>query len=133
MISGRFLRFLLTGGVSAVFNLASRFLFNLVVSFELAVALAYVVGMITAYALARFFVFRNSGRSIAEEFKRFAIVNVFSLVLVWSVSVLLARRVFPYLDFNWHAHDIAHFIGVASTAIPSYFGHRAYTFARVIR
>jgi putative flippase GtrA len=122
-----------TGGVSAVFNLTSRYVFNLFVSFELAVALAYVVGVITAYTLARFFVFRDSGRSIAEEFKRFAIVNVFSLALVWTVSVLLARRVFPSLGFEWHAHDVAHFIGVASTAVPSYFGHRAYTFSRVTR
>jgi hypothetical protein len=32
--------------------------------------------MVTAYVLARAFVFQASGRSVGEEFKRFTIVNV---------------------------------------------------------
>lgn len=133
MISGEFLRFLLTGGIAAAINLGSRYLLNMLVSFEVAVVLAYLLGMVAAYVMARVFVFRSSGRSIADEFKRFAIVNAFSLVLVWSISVLLARRVFPALGLSWHPEDIAHIVGVAAPAAASYFGHRAYTFARTVR
>ena len=130
MISGEFLRFLLTGGIAAVINLGSRYLLSSVVSFESAVVLAYLIGMTTAYVLARRFVFQRSGRSPAQEFKRFAIVNAFSLILVWSISVVLARRLFPALGMVRHAEDVAHFVGVMAPAVASYFGHRAYTFAR---
>lgn len=129
MIRSEFLRFLATGGIAAAVNLASRYVLNLVCSFEVAVALAYLLGMVTAYVLARRFVFKPAGRSVAAEFRRFTIVNVFSLALVWSISVSLARYVLPTLGFTWHADDIAHFIGVAAPAVLSYFGHRAYTFA----
>jgi putative flippase GtrA len=124
-----FARFLSTGGFAAAVNLLSRYQLNKILTFELAVALAYLIGMVTAYVLARVFVFQASGRSVAAEFKRFAIVNIFSLVFVWSISVGLAHYVFPGVGFEWHADDIAHFIGVAAPAVASYFAHRLYTFA----
>jgi len=53
----RYIRFLLAGGTSALLNSATRWVLNLFMSFELAVALAYLVGMASAYALMRIFVF----------------------------------------------------------------------------
>jgi putative flippase GtrA len=130
-MSGQFLRFLSTGGVAAIVNLLSRYELNKIMSFEAAVALAYLIGMLTAYVLARRFVFQASGRSVASELKRFTIVNVFSLAFVWSISIGLANYLFPAIGFVWHADDIAHFIGVAAPAAASYFGHRAYTFSSI--
>jgi putative flippase GtrA len=129
MMPGEFIRFLSTGGFAAIVNLLSRHELNKAMSFEIAVALSYLLGMATAYVLARQFVFQASGRSVISELKRFAVVNAFSLVLVWSISIALARHLFPAIGFVWHADDIAHFIGVAAPAVVSYFGHRAYTFA----
>jgi putative flippase GtrA len=123
-------RFLLTGGAAALINVVSRYLLNAFMPFELAVAFAYGIGMLAAYGLARAFVFGASGRPIASELGRFALVNVVSLALVWCISVGLARLVFPAISFTWHADEIAHVVGVATPAITSYFGHRSYTFAR---
>ncbi len=128
-MSGQFLRFLSTGGFAALVNLVSRHELNRILSFEVAVVLAYLLGMIVAYVLARRFVFQGSGRSVVSEFKRFAIVNVFSFTLVWSISVGLAKYLFPAIGFVWRADDVAHFIGVLTPAVTSYFGHRAYTFS----
>ncbi len=133
MITGEFLRFLLTGGIAAAVNLASRYLLNDWVGFEAAVVLAYLIGMTVAYTLARSFVFESSGRSVASEFKRFALVNCVSLALVWSISVVLAREAFPAMGFRWHAEDVAHAIGVSVPAVVSYFGHKVYTFANPVR
>jgi putative flippase GtrA len=127
-MSSQFLRFLATGGVAAIVNLASRYALNEMMSFEAAVVVAYLVGMTTAYALARLFVFEKSGRSVASEFKRFIAINLFALLLVWCVSVGLALYAFPAIGFAWHPDDVAHFVGVTSPAIVSYFGHRHYTF-----
>ena len=56
--------FLITGGIAALVNLATRIAFNLVMPFEIAIIVAYLCGMTTAYILARRFVFERSGRSL---------------------------------------------------------------------
>lgn len=126
----QFLKFLVTGGFAALVNLLSRYALNHVMSFEAAVVLAYLLGMATAYLLARRFVFDASGRSVASEVRRFVLVNLVALGFVWAISVGLARVVFPAIGFTWHADDIAHLIGVLAPAVSSYIGHRFYTFAR---
>jgi len=126
----QFIKFLFTGGIAAGVNLTSRYLLNLVISFEISVVIAYLLGMITAYILARIFVFEASGRSISSEIKRFSIVNLFALLIVWGISVSLARIVFPAMSFTWHANDIAHIIGVIVPAITSFIGHSKFTFKK---
>ena len=127
----QFLKFLAAGGFAALVNMASRYLLNHMMRFEVAVVVAYLVGFATAYTLSRLYVFDPSGRSRRSEVRRFAIVNVFALGVVWVVSVGLARVVFPAIGFTWHANDIAHVAGVLAPAVTSYIGHRFYTFARL--
>jgi putative flippase GtrA len=127
-VYGEFLRFLVTGGIAAAANIGSHYLLNLFVRFEIAIAIAYLIGMVIAFVLARLFVFAASGRSIASEFRRFTFVNLFALAAVWGISVRLARFVFPAIGFTWHAEDIAHVIGVLAPAATSFVGHRYYSF-----
>ena len=129
IVVGEFGRFLLTGGVAAGANVVSRWLLSHAMVYEIAVVLAYLVGMVTAQLLSRAFVFARSGRTVADEALRFALVNAVALVQVWAVSVGLARLVFPAIGFGWHAEDIAHLIGVAIPAVTSYFGHRHFSFS----
>jgi putative flippase GtrA len=128
-VSGEFARFLLTGGVAAGVNVVSRWALSHAMVYEAAVAVAYLFGMATAYGLSRAFVFERSGRTMANEAVRFAIVNVAALAQVWVVSVGLARLVFPAVGFTWHAEDVAHLIGVVVPAVTSYFGHRHFSFS----
>lgn len=130
LVVGEFGRFLLTGGVAAGVNVVSRWLLSHALTYELAVVLAYLAGMATAYLLSRAFVFARSGRTMLDEAVRFALVNMVALAQVWVVSVGLARLVFPAAGFSWHAEDIAHLIGVAIPAVTSYFGHRHFSFSR---
>src|SRR5512134_531407 len=124
----QFLRFVLTGGFAAAVNIVSRYELTLALGFELAVLIAYVIGMVTAYALFRMLVFAPTGRSVASEVYRFVVVNLVALGLVWSVSIFLARILFPAIQFTWHAEDIAHLIGVGVPALSSFIGHKKYTF-----
>lgn len=130
MLSREFLSFLITGGVAAIVNLCSRYALGYFIRFEIAVILAYLIGMMTAYVLLRIFVFAPTGRPLAFELGRFTMVNLVSLAMVWSISVALARIVFPAVRFGWYPEEVAHVIGVLAPAIISYFGHRFYTFAR---
>lgn len=124
----RFLRFVLTGGFAAVVNVASRWLFSFVMLYELAVCFAYLVGMLTAFALSRSFVFKRSSAPALQQLGRFTLVNAAAFCQVWLISVSLARFFFPFMGLTWHAETIAHIIGVSSPVITSYFAHRRYSF-----
>jgi putative flippase GtrA len=125
-----FALFLVAGGIAALVNLVTRIIFNLVVRFEVAVILAYICGMTTAYVLARYFVFERSGRSVNDEYARFTLVNLAAVIQVWIVSVGLADIVFPRLGFTWHSYTVAHVIGVAVPVFTSYMGHKHFSFAQ---
>ena len=124
----RFLRFLAAGGASAALNLGSRWLLGHAVGYELSVALAYVVGVVSAFALMRLFVFEPAGDAAHAQFTRFLMVNVVGFGVVWLVSVGLARGVFPSVGFRWHADTVAHAVGIGCLAFTSYWGHRFFSF-----
>lgn len=126
----RFLTFVVAGGLAALVNVVSRVLLSHVVSYEVSIALAYLVGMTTAFLLTKLFVFEQSGRAVSSEYVRFALVNVVALAQVWTVSMVLARLAFPFIGFTWHADTIAHAIGVVSPVVTSYYGHKRFSFGR---
>jgi putative flippase GtrA len=126
----QFLAFAVTGGVAALVNLLSRYGLSSVTQYEAAVAIAYLIGMTTAFLLARRFVFPASGQPLAVEYGRFGLVNVAGFIQVWIVSVTLVRVVFPKLHFEWRAEEVAHLIGVVSPIAVSYYGHRNFSFKR---
>jgi putative flippase GtrA len=125
----RFVLFVLAGGFAALVNIVSRLALSLVMPYEAAIVVAYGCGMTTAYALNKAFVFERSGRSVRDEYVRFALVNLLAVAQVWVVSVGLARLVFPALGFAWHAETVAHVIGVAVPVFTSYLGHKHFSFS----
>lgn len=125
----QFLRFLLTGGIAAGVNLASRYLLMAWLDFRWAVLVAYLFGMVTAWLLARRFVFAASGRSRGDELLRFGLVNVVAAAQVWLISVGLAEYLFPAIGFGFHPEEVAHGIGVVIPVFTSYLGHRHFSFA----
>ena len=118
----------MTGGTAALVNIGARVLLNLVMPFEAAVLGAYLIGMATAYVLARLFVFAPSGQSVPSEFLRFGLVNVVGLVQVWLVSVGLLYWLLPAVGLTSEPELVAHAIGVMSTAVTSYYAHKLFTF-----
>ncbi len=130
-MSREFVAFVAAGGSAALVNWLSRIAFSAFTSLEMAVALAYLVGMTTAFILNRVFVFGRSGRTIANEYSRFALVNVIALVQVFAITLALGRWFFPAIGFDWHPHEVAHAVGVAAPIVTSYFGHRYFTFSKV--
>ena len=127
-LSAQFRRFLMTGGFAAGVNLGSRYLLNRVLPFGVAVVVAYLLGMLTAYLLARKYVFTDSQRRHLKSSLRFALVNVLGIIQTSVVSLGLANHVFPALGFSWHASDFAHLAGVAAPVFTSFVAHQRFTF-----
>jgi len=121
----RFVLFVLAGGTAAIVNILSRIALNWLMPYEVAIIVAYLCGMTTAYLLNRYFVFAASGRGVASEYTRF----LAAVAQVWIVSVGLARLAFPAIGFTWHAETVAHVIGVAIPVFTSYLGHKHFSFA----
>lgn len=127
----QFWAFVLVGGLAALVNWFSRItLSGQGISFEVAVVVAYLFGMATAYLLSRIFVFEKTGRSLASEIMRFTLVNLLALVVVFAVSVTLERWALPAMGWTWRPAEFAHAIGVLSPIVTSYLGHRYFTFSQ---
>jgi putative flippase GtrA len=129
VIPRQLLLFLIAGGTAACVNFGSRILLSEALSFVPAVMLAYVMGMITAFLLNRAFVFTGAANPVAQQARRFVLVNAAAILQTLAISLLLARIVLPALGIVAHAETIAHGFGVVVPVFTSYFLHKHYSFA----
>lgn len=125
-----FMQFLVVGGFAALVNFISRIIINEWVGYRLAVILAYLVGMLTAFILSKIYVFEKSGRHHWHELRDFTLVNLLAAVQVWLISVGLAEYLFPAVGYTVYAPEVAHLIGLAIPAVTSYLGHKYYSFRK---
>lgn len=117
----RLARFLALGGLAAAVNWLSRFAWEPLLGFSLAVIAAYATGMVVAFLLFRAFVFPASPTPMSRQVRFFVLVNLAGVAQVWLVANGLATLVHPAL---------AHAVAIVVPTITSWFGHRALTFAR---
>lgn len=129
-LNSEFNRFVLTGGFAAGVNFLSRIGLSEFMSYRMAVFVAYIIGMITAYTLAKIFVFEKSHQLVHHEFAKFTIVNVVAVIQVWLISVGLAEYGFPAINFTFYPEEVAHLIGISVPVITSYYGHKHFTFSK---
>ena len=126
----QFFLFVLASGTSAIVNMFSRYILNYWLPFSVAIVVAYLFGMATAYVLGRRFVFEKSGRAVMSEVWRFCLVNFVSVAQVWVISMALGEMFFPAIGFKQFPLELAHFIGLASLSFTSYLLHRHFSFAK---
>lgn len=121
----------MVGGLAAGINFISRIGFSEFFSYRIAIILAYLIGMVTAFLLSKHYVFEKSGRPLKDELKDFTIVNIFAVIQVWLISVGLAEYLFPYISFTFFPEEIAHLVGLGIPAVTSYFGHKHFSFRKI--
>jgi putative flippase GtrA len=126
--SKQFVGFLLTGGTAAAVNFGSRILLNRWMDYSAAIVVAYLIGMATAFVLARLFVFKQSTQALHRSAGFFVLINVFAIFQTWLVSIILARHLLPALGVNRFVPEIAHAIGVMVPVFSSYLGHKRWSF-----
>jgi putative flippase GtrA len=124
----QFFLFALVGGIAAAVNVIARLLFSLFAPFEAAIVLAFPVALTVAFFLNQRFVFIVAEKKTTSRYTHFLIVNLVVLVQVFVVSVLLARTIFPWVGYRWHAETLAHVIGVLSPVMTSYALYKTFTF-----
>lgn len=127
-LSKEFLGFLITGGIAATVNFLSRIYFNQFYSFSTSVVIAYLLGMLTAFVLARVFVFNKSSQSIRRSVVIFSLVNVLALAQTWVISMGLHYYALPSLGVKSYVPEISSAIGIIFPVFTSYFGHKYWSF-----
>ena len=126
-ISRQFLGFLITGGLAVCVNFGSRIIYNRWLDFSSSVVLAYLTGMITAFVLARVFVFTESTQSVQRSAGFFVLVNGVAVVQTWAISMGL-YYLLPIAGVKQFVPEIAHAVGVVVPVFTSYIGHKRFSF-----
>jgi len=124
----QFILFIITGGTSAVINILSRIILSEFFSFEFAILISYGIGMITAFSLAKRFVFLNSKKSTKKSFPAFALVNLISVIQTFFVSIFIKNWLIIFLDNLSFVELIAHTCGLGVLVFTSFYGHKYITF-----
>ncbi|TQP79772.1 GtrA family protein [Vibrio cholerae] len=128
-ISKQFIAFALTGGLAAAVNFSTRILFNYHFSFSISIILAYILGMATAFLLAKLYVFQGSKNSIQKSIFWFIIINIFSVLQTWAISMWMYNQVLELLNINTPFNrEISHALGVIFPVFTSFIGHKYLTF-----
>jgi putative flippase GtrA len=126
--SKQFAFFLGCGGLAAGLNWGSRFFFSIFFQFEIAVILAFFVGLLSGFILMRMFVFEGGGQSLAAQARRYMVVNIFALVETLIISIFCAHWLLPTIGVKEYVEAFAHLVGVLAPVATSYFGHKFWTF-----
>ena len=124
----RFIAYLLAGGVAALLNWSSRFLFSRWFNYPVSIVLAFIVGLISGFVLMRWLVFDGARKSAATQVPFYLLVNLLALVQTLCVSLILAKWVIPGVGLSIRPEGPAHLIGVLVPVVTSYFGHKYFTF-----
>ena len=124
----QFTRFIVAGGIAAAANFLSRIALSTVLTYSVAIVVAYAVGMATAYLLMKYFVFEAGRWSVAGEVAMFCAVNALALAQTLLVSLVLAYALLPWLGITRYREEIAHFVGVCVPIFTSFIGHKYGTF-----
>ncbi|HEX8787509.1 MAG TPA: GtrA family protein, partial [Telluria sp.] len=101
---------------------------NRAMPFSSAVILAYITGMVTAFVLAKLFVFKDSRQATHRAAGWFILVNLVAVAQTWAISMLLVKWVLPAMGVTAYTREIAHGIGVVVPVFTSYLGHKHFSF-----
>ena len=125
-----FFRFLVLGGLATVVNLVARFFLSKLFPYEIAIIIAYIIGMVVAFTLFRLCVFseNKAERSQQQEVVKFVTVNLWGLGQTLVLSVFFVDYFFPWLNIMLFREELAHFFALSVLTVTSYLGHKHFTF-----
>ena len=123
----QFLGFLTVGGLAAFIHWGARIILSLWLSYSLAIIIAYIIGMMTAFLLNRIFVFKRSNRTLAQQAKGFIWINLLFFPVVWFAAVKINDGLNNFGLYSY-SKEIAHGIAVAVPMIATFLFYKLIAF-----
>ena len=128
--NGVFVKFLVAGGLAALANFVSRIVVQPLVGFNVALVIAFFVGLSVAFVLNRAFVFPASGKPLRQEMSWFLIFNLIAFPIIVGGAVLLRDYVFGHVLPADLAEAAAHGVAIMIPVVFNFAAHQLVTFAR---
>ena len=123
----QYIRFLLVGGTAAALHWLTRIGLSQHMMFESAVVLSYFVGLLAAFVLNRYYVFPATTLPVKVQIRRFFIVNLITMPLVWITAIGLYEGFF-FIPSEWWRESLAHGVAVAIPAVSSFVAYKLFAF-----
>jgi putative flippase GtrA len=127
--TAEFVKFFICSALAAGVNFTSRVLLSQYVKYAIAVFLAYICGILTAFTLNKFFVFNRRKGKVSRQFSVFVIVNLLGLVQTMCFTLLFRNVIFTKTGLSFYPDEIAHLIGIGAPMFVSFFGHKYFSFS----
>ncbi len=126
-LSAQFLRFLFVGATAALLNWLARYWLSSWLTFPVAVAFAYLVGIAVAFELNRRFVFQTSSRPMIKQVRDFILVNVAFFPVVWFAA-LLFKSLLQHSGVSVFVDGIAHGLAIALPMLMTFLIYKFIAF-----
>ncbi|MGO4527060.1 GtrA family protein [Microvirga sp. 2MCAF35] len=127
-LTRQFMQFLLAGGLAAIANFSSRFLFEIFFSFETAIIAAFGVGLAVAFSLNKTIVFLNSDRSLTAEIVWFCFFNGIAFPITLGLSSFLHWNILSHFFSEGISKAFAHAVGIIIPVFTNFAAHKFITF-----
>lgn len=126
-LNTQFLAFLAVGSLAAAIHWLCRYFLSYWISFEYAVAIAYVFGIASAFILNKIYVFPNTNRSVNKQMRDFVLTNVAFFPVVWVMSILLVS-VLSSAGVTMYTEGIAHGVAISIPMMATFLIYKFIAF-----
>jgi putative flippase GtrA len=126
-LSAQFLRFLFVGATAALMNWLARYWLSNWLTFPVAVAFAYIIGIAVAFELNRRFVFPTSNRPLVRQARDFILVNAAFFPVVW-LAALLFKNLLQHFGVSVFVEGIAHGLAIALPMLMTFLIYKFIAF-----
>jgi putative flippase GtrA len=123
----QFLRFLFVGVTAAILHWLARYWLSFLVTFPMAVALAYAVGIAVAFGLNRRYVFPTSVRPVTKQARDFILVNLAFFPIVWGAA-LLFRKLLIQAGVSHFVDGVAHGLAIMLPVLMTFLIYKFIAF-----
>lgn len=127
----KFYLYFLIGGSAALVSIGSRYLISLtgIFSFEIAILIGYILGMLWNFFINKFFNFRSFSRKTQLQLLTFVIIASFGLLLTTVLSLIFKLILQIYIELPVEYSELfGHITAVECVMIYSFACHKLYTF-----
>ena len=133
-ISKQFLRFLLVGGIAALANFFSRFLFQTYFPYTPSVALAFTLGTIISFILNKTFTFASYDEKTSIQLIKFLLAGIVCVALA-SIIAYLGMAFYHIARISFvtekKMESIVHIIAIGLTTIYNFLAMKFFSFRRL--
>jgi len=126
-VSRQFAGFLLVGGFAALLHWLARILLSLLMPYSWAVALAYGVGMGTAFILNSYYVFPASDKPVDKQARDFVMINAAFFPVVWIVSIQLNGFLISQ-GMDRYTEEVAHALAISLPVLGTFLLYKFIAF-----